>query len=774
MRLLGFNLRVFLDGAEVLSVDKCTIRIRHRFREIRGKVSLGFILQKSNEADWGVEVTGYFDVGNNTNLPALLLNKSPLVVKFGTQNDDQGYFQGTALLTAYNGSAPNIIGARYSARFTGITALTYVPSHVLIYPGAESAQVIDLPISVVTGSDQAVIAAVASGSLSTPQPQVNIGRLITPAVEVVALTDLGPAIVTGDDLIFVASAESITGSTPVPGVFTGDTATPAVEPATLVDLAPQVNVGVGIFVNPELSSVTDLSPSIHIGKTVAAGVEAANISDVAPTTGGGVTVTPAVETITFNEPQASVLVSGAEVLAFSDAVGFGAKANGIINLGPWTLYESTQLAGDLPTLYEVTNLNDGGAGSFKDPLQNDADPRLVLINIDGAVSHSKTVITDDYWAVIKLNTGGGGFSLHGGELEVQGSFGFARNIRVRSGGAGGGDGIELIGTITHTIWDHVSISAATDENQASFGSSPGVGDPIVQYHTYQCIINAEGIGDNKAILVNGRRRANHFTGDRIYCVSNGIRIPRSSGRTDEGSVPNLINITYTGWYNFYSLNGGDKGIYAAGTYTNMRSALYEHGPDSRLTKIGATMAGAEISTGNIIPEATISTADHQTLFHGDDIITPTRPNNTFPQSDVIGPAIYDFTGDTLWSDPVTRFWSGTKLTDPVPDIEPTELGSGNLKADMTASWGCFPRDAVDSRVVDEANGIGTPSHKTVAELPSIASGVPLALDSVNKMTSAYLAANGLSAGVDYRAQKNPAGVYYNLDFANQSTESLIP
>jgi archaellin len=143
------------------------------------------------------------------------------------------------------------------------------------------------------------------------------------------------------------------------------------------------------------------------------------------------------------------------VLAFPGAVGFGSVATG----------------GRGGTVYHVTNLNDSGAGSFRDAVSG--SNRIVVFDVGGYINLSSPVSARSNLTIAGQTAPGGGIGIMGREVSFDAaSNDIVRDIRFRQGDLdpdSGKSGINLLDTTT-MIFDHVSIEFAQWNNIDSVGA----------------------------------------------------------------------------------------------------------------------------------------------------------------------------------------------------------------------------------------------------------------------------------------------------------------
>jgi len=139
---------------------------------------------------------------------------------------------------------------------------------------------------------------------------------------------------------------------------------------------------------------------------------------------------------------AAVAAPGAAALAFPGAVGFGSSAVG----------------GTGGSVYEVTNLNDSGTGSFRDAVS--ASHRIVEFEVGGYIDLASPVSASSYLTIEGGTAPGGGIGIMGREVSLDGATNdIVQDIRFRQGTLdpdAGKSGINLLDS-SDMILDHVSI-----------------------------------------------------------------------------------------------------------------------------------------------------------------------------------------------------------------------------------------------------------------------------------------------------------------------------
>lgn len=166
----------------------------------------------------------------------------------------------------------------------------------------------------------------------------------------------------------------------------------------------------------------------------------------------------------------------AEPLAFPEALGFGANVTG----------------GRGGTVYHVTNLNDDGAGSFRDAVSQ--GNRIVVFDVGGIINIKTAVSIKSNITIAGQTAPGEGIAIHGGKLSTgKQSNIIIRYLRIRPGentASEKDDGLNLYDA-KNVIVDHCSVELAPWNN---FGGSSDNKDYRVTGITVQNSLIANPIG----------------------------------------------------------------------------------------------------------------------------------------------------------------------------------------------------------------------------------------------------------------------------------------
>jgi subtilase family serine protease len=114
----------------------------------------------------------------------------------------------------------------------------------------------------------------------------------------------------------------------------------------------------------------------------------------------------------------------------------------------------------------VTNLNDSGAGSFREAVESLVPNRRIVFNVSGTIQLASAVYVKAAFITIDgFDAPSPGITLHGGALVIRGDKGahdvIVRGLRVRDAPL---DGIQVANGAYNVVIDHVSVSGSGDGN----------------------------------------------------------------------------------------------------------------------------------------------------------------------------------------------------------------------------------------------------------------------------------------------------------------------
>jgi hypothetical protein len=240
----------------------------------------------------------------------------------------------------------------------------------------------------------------------------------------------------------------------------------------------------------------------------------------------------------------------AQQLAFPGAEGFGKYATG----------------GRGGEVYLITNLNDGGPGSFRDAV---SEPnRIIVFEVGGVIQLNERLTFSENLTIAGQSSPGEGITLAGnGASFTNANNLICRFIRVRSGKAAGKIDAVTIYQGHDMIFDHMSVSWGTDEN-FSVSSMKVVDGPVNV--TVQNSIIAQGLQTHSCGgLVQSEGGISMF--GNLY-IDNHTRNIKVKGRNQF-----VNNVVYNWGSNGYIL-GGESEYHS---HANVTDNYFIAGPDTK-------------------------------------------------------------------------------------------------------------------------------------------------------------------------------------------------
>lgn len=413
----------------------------------------------------------------------------------------------------------------------------------------------------------------------------------------------------------------------------------------------------------------------------------------------------------------------AQIPAFPGAEGYGMLATG----------------GRGGTVYEVTNLNDSGAGSLRDAVSQ--SNRTVVFRVSGTIElASNLLITGDNLTIAGQTAPGGGITLKNFGLRLDGADNvIIRYIRVRPGDTGTDTQVDGIGFTnngaSNIIFDHCSVSWGIDENFSFYGL-PNI--------TIQWSIISEGLYNSvhpKGVhsmggIQSGRDTSIHHN---IYISNNQRNAKFNIADWWPGQNTDFRNNVVYNW-GAAATHGGNGGS----TLTNVVNNYYKYGPStstsarSQFLSFEGGSPGEWYVTGNYV--------------HGYPVITANNWSGVVSASDGIQ------VNQPFASAPVT-----------------TQTAADAYNSVLQYAGANVPyRDPVDTRVLnDVVNGTGAMvnSPTDVGGWPTLPTAAAPTDTDHDGMPDAYETANGLNSGNAADRNGVHASGYTNVEVY---LNSLVP
>lgn len=243
---------------------------------------------------------------------------------------------------------------------------------------------------------------------------------------------------------------------------------------------------------------------------------------------------------------ASVLVS------FPGAEGFGRFASG----------------GRGGEVYHVTNLNDAGAGSFRDAVSS--SNRIVVFDVGGIINITDRIVINKDIYVAGQTAPGGGITIYRNGIALNGDSGnnIIRYIRIRMGKNGDSEKDAVaVSDGSNYMFDHVSISWGRD------GTLDVNGTPIDNLSFQECII-AQGINNSNHStggLMQPSGVSGHWSMIRSLYIDNKTRNPKARGKHE------FINSVLYSWKEHgYIMGDTENGV----SECNLIGTYFIYGPSS--------------------------------------------------------------------------------------------------------------------------------------------------------------------------------------------------
>lgn len=331
---------------------------------------------------------------------------------------------------------------------------------------------------------------------------------------------------------------------------------------------------------------------------------------------------------------------GGSPLAFPGAEGYGRRTSG----------------GRGGSVVHVTNLNDSGAGSFRDAVSQ--SNRIVVFDVGGVINITDRIVIHSNVYVAGQTAPGGGITIYGNGVALNGDSGndIVRYIRIRMGQNGDSkkDAV-AISEGQDYMFDHVSISWGRDGTLDVNGSG-------IDNLSFQSSIISQGINsDNHS--TGGLMQSGKWSVIRSLYIDNKTRNPKARGSHE------FINSVLYNWASNGYIMGDTSGV----SECNLVGNYFIYGPSS--------------SSGSHITNTT------PTFYvYGDDNWVDSNKNGTLD-----GAVMTDYKTATLVDTP---FDHPAGVTNKLSGPEALEYVLANVGASIV-------RDAVDELLIDELRSYGT-------------------------------------------------------------------
>jgi hypothetical protein len=319
----------------------------------------------------------------------------------------------------------------------------------------------------------------------------------------------------------------------------------------------------------------------------------------------------------------SVTDGGGPVLAFPEAVGFARLATG----------------GRGGTVVRVTNLNDSGAGSFRDAVSQ--GHRIVVFTVGGYINLASAVSVSSNLTIAGQTGTGDGIGFMGREVSFSGATNvIVRYLRFRQGSLdpdASKSGINLLNA-SMAIFDHVSVQFAQWNNVDAVGASnitiqsSIIADPIGQQfnaHTetgpYTWFGNVFANAHNRSPLAKANTQ---FVNNVVYNFQAGYTAGNSAGVFTHDIVANFFIAgpsTTNAGDAYFQMNG--QSVYVSGNCedSDKNGALgcVASGLPSGTTKLAAPWSPLTASLPSVSATAAYmkATTDAGASLHRDQVDT---------------------------------------------------------------------------------------------------------------------------------------------------------
>lgn len=429
-----------------------------------------------------------------------------------------------------------------------------------------------------------------------------------------------------------------------------------------------------------------------------------------------------------------------ELIAFPGAEGYGRFARGA-------------RAGENPTVYHVTNLNDSGKGSLRDAVSQ--PNRIVVFDVAGVIRIKSPLVFSKNLTIAGQTAPGSGIVIYGERTSFSGASDIiVRYLRIRMGMSGRGQNDAAgIANGSNMIFDHCSISWGKDETFSinSDGKNGGVGNITIQ----KTIMSQGLLPHSAGGLCQPTNAVGGVTLYRNLYADNNTRNHKVKGLNQY-----INNVVYNwGSGGGYNLGGDSEGR----IWADVQSNYFIQGPNS---------GGNGVGSGNQL--TTVYQRGNKTDMSRDGVLN----GRDMDENDFARATRVDSFEDLLQSEEY-------------PSEHPhASIASMSMSAEEAYQWvvdsvgACLPdRDEVDEYVIDELRSLGNKgviiSSESVLGLVNGVGNIynaPKPLDTDNDgMPDEWEKANGLDPNDATDAVKVAANGYLNIEnYINSIPASPVP
>ena len=429
-----------------------------------------------------------------------------------------------------------------------------------------------------------------------------------------------------------------------------------------------------------------------------------------------------------------------ELIAFPGAEGYGRFARGA-------------RAGENPTVYHVTNLNDSGKGSLRDAVSQ--PNRIVVFDVAGVIRIKSPLVFSKNLTIAGQTAPGSGIVIYGERTSFSGASDIiVRYLRIRMGMSGRGQNDAAgIANGSNMIFDHCSISWGKDETFSinSDGKNGGVGNITIQ----KTIMSQGLLPHSAGGLCQPTNTVGGVTLYRNLYADNNTRNHKVKGLNQY-----INNVVYNwGSGGGYTLGGDSEGR----IWADVQSNYFIQGPNS---------GGNGVGSGNQL--TTVYQRGNKTDMSRDGVLN----GRDMDENDFARATRVDSFEDLLQSEEY-------------PSEHPhAPIASMSMTAEEAYQWvvdsvgACLPdRDEVDEYVIDELRSLGNKgviiSSESVLGLVNGVGNIynaPKPLDTDNDgMPDEWEKANGLDPNDATDAVKVAANGYLNIEnYINSIPASPVP